>query len=137
MCITFAYASFWKTFAKQEIFICIINWLHLHLHVHAGANPCIASIKNSHMHLSERHLHHKKFSVAPSYGCIHICIFYKDFCTRHSKNKHFHHMHIHSHLHRQEGHLHNKNKFFHLHHHMAAFMFAYPIRIFASALLGA
>ena len=97
---------------NKNFFICIINWLHLHLHVHAGANPCIASIKNWHMHFPERHLHHKKFLVTPSYGCIHVCIFYNDFCTRHSKNKHLHHMHIHSHLHPQEGHLHNKNKFF-------------------------
>ena len=72
MCITFAYASFWKTFAKQEIFICIIIWLHLH--IHAGANRCITSIKNSHMYLLIRHLHHKKFSICTiiwPHSCLH------------------------------------------------------------------
>ena len=75
--ITFAYESSWKTFAKEKIFVCIIIWLHLH--VHAGANPCITSIKNSHMHLLRKHLHHKKFSVVPSYGYIHVCIVDKNF----------------------------------------------------------
>ena len=80
MCITFVYASSCKTFAKQEIFICTIIWLHLHLHIHAGANPYITS----------------------TYICI--CIRIKGTCITRS---------------------------FHLHHHMAAFMSAYPIRIFA------
>ena len=64
-CITFAYVSFWKTFAKQEIFICIILWLHLHAHV--AANPYITS----------------------TYICI--CIRMKDICITRSFHL-YHHM---------------------------------------------
>ena len=125
-CITSTYASFCKIFTKQEISICTVIWLHLHLYIHAGANPCIKHIHHKHIHLHlqpheghlhykhihlhlhshERHLHYKKFSFALSYSCIHVCISNKDFCIRHSINKH---LHLHLHLHPYEGrHLHNK-----------------------------
>ena len=77
--------------------------IHLHLHPHEG-----------HLHYKYIHLHlhpHKRalafqevfICTAPSHGCIHVCIFNKDFCIRHSMNKY-----LHLHLHPHEGHLHNK-----------------------------
>ena len=111
-CITFIYASFCKIFAKQEISICTIIWLHLHLQYHAGENPCITSI-----------------CITSTYICI--CIFLEDICK--TGNFHLHHplatftcpcwgklihnKHIHLHLHPHEGHLHYKHLHLHLHPH--------------------
>ena len=106
-CITFAYASSWKAFAKQEIFICIILWLHLH--AHAAANPYITStyicicirIKGTCI-MRSFHLHHHMAAFMSAYS---IRIFALDISRT---NMHHRHLHLHSHLHPHEGHLHNK-----------------------------
>ena len=90
--------------------ICKTRNFHLHHPLATSTCPCWGkSIHHKHIHLHlhpyEGHLHYKKFSFAPSYGCIHVCISDKDFCIRHSMNKH---LHLHSHSHPHEGHLHNK-----------------------------
>ena len=92
--------------------ICKTRNFHLHHHLAAFTSTCPCwgkSIHHKHIHLHlhphEGHLHYKKFSFAPSYGCIHVCISNKDFCIRHFMNKH---LHLHLHLHPHEGHLHNK-----------------------------
>ena len=124
-CITFTYASFSKIFAKQEFSICT-NWVaftstypcwgkfmhhkhihhkHIHLHLHPREGHLHYKHIHLHLHPHKGHLHYNKFSFALSYGCIHVCISDKDFCTRHSMNKH---LHPHLHLHPHEGHLHNK-----------------------------
>ena len=100
-CITFTYASFCKIFAKQTISICTIIWLHLHPQYHAGANPCITSIYITSTYICICIIM-KDTCITSTYICI--CILMKDTCITRS---------------------------FHLHHHMAAFMSAYPIRIFA------
>ena len=71
-----------------------------------GSNICITCITFAYAS-SWKTLANKRFSFAPSYGCIHVCISDKDFCIRHSMNKHLH-LHLHLHLHPHEGHLHNK-----------------------------
>ena len=111
-----------------------------------------------HLHSHEGHLHYKKFSFAPSYGCIHVCIFDKKNCIRHSMNKY---LHLHLQYHAGANPCITSTyiciciimkdtcitstyicicilmkdtcitRSFHLHHHMAASMFAYLIKNFA------
>ena len=84
--------------------ICKTRNFHLHHHLVAFTSTISCWGKSmhhkhirhkhihSHLHQHEGHLHYKKFSFAPSYGCIHVCISNKDFCIRHSMNKHLHHI---------------------------------------------
>ena len=92
-CITFAYASFYKIFAKQEISICTIIWLHLHPQYHAGANPCITSIYVTSIYiricLRVKDICITRFSFAPSQGCDHVCISNKDFASSIAGAYHF------------------------------------------------
>ena len=108
-CITFAYVSSCKIFAKQEFSICTIIGLHLHLHIHAGANPYITStyicilmkdICITSTCIPKKNLH-LRYHIAAFMSAYPIRIF----CIRHSMNKH---LHMHLHLHPHEGHLHNK-----------------------------
>ena len=79
--------------------ICKTNNFHLHHYLVAFTSTISCWGKSmhhkhihSHLHPHEGHLHYKKFSFTPSYGCIHVCISNKDFCIRHSMNKHLHHI---------------------------------------------
>ena len=130
-CITFAYAFFCKIFAKLEFSICTIIRLHLHLHIHAGANSYITStyicicIKNTCI-TRNFHLHHHMAAFMSGYPIrifaldipwtniyihIRICIRIKDICITSTC-------------------IPKKKKNLHLRYHIAAFMSAYPIRIF-------
>ena len=81
------------------------------------------------MHLPRRHLHHKKFSVAPSYGCIHVCISNKDFALDISRaNIYVIYIKIRICIFLEDICI---ARNFHLHHHMVAFISAYSTRIFA------
>ena len=86
--VTFAYASSWKTFAKQDIFICTIIWLHLHLHIHVGANPYIISTYIC-ICIRMKDICITRFSFAPSQGCDHVCISNKDFASSIAGAYHF------------------------------------------------
>ena len=113
--------------------ICKTRNFHLHHHLVAFTStypswgkPIHHKHIHLHLHPHEGHLHYKKFSFAPSYGCIHVCISNKDFCIRHSMNKHLHHICICIRM--KDIYI---TRSFHLYHHMAAFKSAYSIRIFA------
>ena len=66
--------------------ICKIKNFHLHHHLVAFTSTCLCWGKpihhkyiHLHLHPHEGHLHYKKFSFAPSYSYLHVCISDKDF----------------------------------------------------------